>query len=78
MDWLQTLAAEFAITVGDVDVWLSIGTAVLFGGVCLLFGTWVARAVGRAAAGEAEKGDRHLLPSVLRENGACPLSPLSQ
>jgi len=38
--------AEFAITVTDGSVWLSIGQGLLFGGVCLLFGIWVARLVG--------------------------------
>jgi len=38
--------AEFAITVTDGSVWLSIGQGLLFGGVCLLFGIWVARFVG--------------------------------
>jgi hypothetical protein len=46
MGWLQSLGAEFAITVGDGAVWVSIGTAFLFGGVCLLLGVWVARTVG--------------------------------
>ena len=38
--------AELAITMSDATVWLSIGQALLFGGVCLLFGIWVARLVG--------------------------------
>jgi hypothetical protein len=37
---------EFAITVSDGTVWLSIGQGLLVGGVCLLFGIWVARFVG--------------------------------
>jgi hypothetical protein len=43
---LQSLAAEFAITIGNGEVWLSVGLALLLGGVCLLFGIWVARTVG--------------------------------
>ena len=46
MEWLQTLAAEFAITMGDGQVWLAIGTALLFGGVSLFVGIGVARFVG--------------------------------
>jgi hypothetical protein len=46
MEWLQRLAAEVAITAGDGQVWLSIGTAFVFGLVCLVGGTWVARVVG--------------------------------
>ena len=38
--------AELTITMSDATVWLSIGQALLFGGVCLLFGIWVARLVG--------------------------------
>jgi hypothetical protein len=44
--WLQTLFAEFAITLTDGSVWLSIGQALLSGAVCVLLGTWVARWVG--------------------------------
>jgi hypothetical protein len=43
---LQLLASEFAITVTNGDVWLAIGLALLLGGGCLAFGTWVARTVG--------------------------------
>jgi hypothetical protein len=54
--WLQSLAAEFATTVSNGDVWLSLCQALLFGCVSLLFGTWVARRVGllysNAPAGE--------------------------
>ena len=46
MEWLGTLASEFAITAGDGQVWVSIGTAFLFGLVCLLGGIWAARFVG--------------------------------
>ena len=46
MEWLQQLAAELAITLSDGSVWLSIGQGLLVGGVCLLFGIWVARLVG--------------------------------
>lgn len=56
MGWLQALAAEFAITVVDDSVWLTIGQGLVFGAVCLLFGVWVARFVGlldrNAPAGE--------------------------
>ena len=48
--WLQSLAAELAITMTDGAVWLSIGQGLLFGGVCLLFGIWVARIVGLLAS----------------------------
>jgi hypothetical protein len=54
---LQFLANEFAITVANGEVWLSIGLALVLGGVCWMFGTWVARTVGllqpNAPAGEA-------------------------
>ena len=46
MGWLQSLATEFAITMADGTVWLSIGQGLLVGAVCLLFGIWVARFVG--------------------------------
>ena len=46
MDILQQLLRELAITIANVDVWLSIGLALLLGGGCLAFGTWVARTVG--------------------------------
>jgi hypothetical protein len=46
MEWLQTLAAEFALTAGDGQVWFAIGTAFVFGLVCLAVGLLVARAVG--------------------------------
>ena len=46
MTWLQLLVAEFAITITNADVWLSIGLALLLGGACLVFGVWVARTVG--------------------------------
>ena len=51
MPWLQLLAAEFAITVSNGEVWLSIGQALLVGGVSLLFGIWVARKVGLLESG---------------------------
>jgi hypothetical protein len=44
--WLPSLAAELSITIANGDVWLSIAEALLFGCICLLFGTWVARTVG--------------------------------
>jgi hypothetical protein len=50
VEWLQTLAAEFAITVADGAVWLAIGQGLLFGAVCLLFGVWIARFVGLLSA----------------------------
>ena len=50
MGWLQTLAAELAITVADGSVWLSIGQGLLFGAVCLLFGISIARFVGLLGA----------------------------
>jgi hypothetical protein len=43
---LRYLLDEFAITVLDGAVWLAIGQGLLFGAVCLLFGTWTARRVG--------------------------------
>jgi hypothetical protein len=43
---LQSRAAEFAITIANAEVWLSIGPALLLGGVCLAFGTWAACTVG--------------------------------
>ena len=46
MGWLTSAASEFGIAVSDATVWLSIGQALLFGGMCLLFGVWVARTVG--------------------------------
>ena len=47
---LRYLMDEFAITVLDGAVWLAIGQGLLFGAVCLLFGTWVARRVGLLAS----------------------------
>ena len=56
MSWFQSIAAEFVLSISNGDVWLSIGQAMLFGGVALLFGIRVARKVGllesRAPAGE--------------------------
>ena len=46
MTWLPSLASELAITLANGDVWRSIGVALVFGGLCLLGGTWVARTVG--------------------------------
>ncbi len=54
--WLQTLAAELLITLGDATVWLSIGQALLIGAVCLLFGVWASRFVGLLGA-EAPAGE---------------------
>ena len=45
MEWLQTLVSEFAITAGDRHVWLSIGTAFVFGLACLVAGMAVARVI---------------------------------
>src|SRR5437870_11458975 len=56
LESLQLLAAEFAITISNGDVWVSIGLALLLGGGCLVFGIWLARTVGllgsEAPAGE--------------------------
>src|SRR5437879_7766359 len=46
LESLQLLAAEFAITISNGDVWVSIGLALLLGGGCLAFGIWLARTVG--------------------------------
>jgi hypothetical protein len=46
LEWLQSLATEFGITVSNGDVWWSIAVGLLFGGFCLAVGTWVARRVG--------------------------------
>ncbi len=46
MSTFQQLVAELAITMANPDVWLAIGLALLLGGVCLVFGTWVMRLVG--------------------------------
>jgi hypothetical protein len=43
---LPSLPAELAITIGDGDVWVSIGLALLFAAGSLAFGVWVSRAVG--------------------------------
>jgi hypothetical protein len=56
LEALQLLATEFSITISNPDVWLSIGLALVLGGACWAFGTWVARVVGllptTAPAGE--------------------------
>ena len=56
MTALQTFVYEFGITIASGEVWLSIGLALVLGGVCWVFGTWVARTVGllqpNAPAGE--------------------------
>src|SRR2546427_9372137 len=46
LESLQLFAAEFAITISNGDVWVSIGLALLLGGGCLVFGIWLARTVG--------------------------------
>ena len=61
MGWLQSLAAEFAITMADATVWLAIGQGLLVGAVCLLFGIWVARYVG--LRGHTDVG-RHPQPAL--------------
>ena len=55
--WLQALAGEFAITLSDGTVWLSIGQALLISAICLLSGVWVARFVGLLDA-DAPAGER--------------------
>jgi hypothetical protein len=53
---VQVFVNEFGITIANGEVWLSIGLALVLGGLCWLFGTWVARRVGllqpNAPAGE--------------------------
>jgi hypothetical protein len=49
LQWWQLLASEFAITISSAEVWISIGQALLFGSVSLLFGVWVSRTVGLLA-----------------------------
>src|SRR6476661_3260335 len=44
--WLQALATELSITLGDGSVWWSIGQGLLFGAVCLVLGVGIARFVG--------------------------------
>ena len=52
MTWLLlSLAAGLAVTVSNGAVWLSIGEGLLFAGLCLVFGIWVARRVGLLASG---------------------------
>lgn len=46
MEWVHRLAIEFAITLSNGTVWLSIGQGLVFGAVCLVFGVWAARVVG--------------------------------
>lgn len=41
-----TFPGELAHIVSERDTWLWIGLALLFAGVCLIFGSWLARAVG--------------------------------
>jgi hypothetical protein len=43
---LPLLAGEFAITVSNGAFWVAIGQALVFGGVALTVGVWVARQVG--------------------------------
>jgi hypothetical protein len=49
LEWLRSIAAEFALTVSNGDVWRSIAIGLLVGGLCLVLGTWVARRVGLLA-----------------------------
>ena len=46
MTSLQSLAQELAITMASAEVWLSIGLALLLGGLCLVVGICVTRIVG--------------------------------
>ena len=46
MTFPSAFVAEVAITLSTGEFWLSVGQALLFAGVSLLFGTWVARVVG--------------------------------
>jgi hypothetical protein len=46
LEWLRSIAAEFALTVSNGDIWRSIAIGLLLGGFCLVLGTWVARRVG--------------------------------
>jgi hypothetical protein len=43
---LPLRVSELAVTISDRGVRLSISLALLLGGGCLLFGTWVALTVG--------------------------------
>ena len=56
MTSLQSLTQEFAITIASAEVWLSIGLALLLGGLCLVVGICVDPGVGlldrNAPAGE--------------------------
>ena len=71
MDALQSLATEFSITVADASVWLSIGQALLFGAVCLVFGTGVATTRGPSRTGRASWRDP-------RRRASDPVSSCSQ
>ena len=51
MPWIASLATELRITTLDLNVWISIGEALLCGGACLLFGLWIARSVGLLRSG---------------------------
>ena len=46
MGWLTSAASGFTVAISDGTVWLSIGQALLFAAVCLVFGILVARLVG--------------------------------
>ena len=49
LGWLTSAASGFAIAISDGTVWLSIGQALLFAAVCLLFGI-CGRSLRRSAA----------------------------
>ena len=46
MGWLTSVASELPIAISDTTLWLSIGQALIFAGLCLLVGIGVARVVG--------------------------------
>ena len=46
MTGVSLIASELSITIANGEFWLAIGQALLFDGVALLFGIWVARRVG--------------------------------
>lgn len=51
MQWLQTLATEFAISIGDASVWAGIGIAIFVAAVLWLIGWSIARLVGLVSPG---------------------------
>jgi len=46
MSWVESLAGELALALGNGSLWLSVAEAIAFGTVALLIGTAVARSVG--------------------------------